>query len=140
MIPIRQMLCANGLTVDQVLERRPWLHLFGNWNSMEQRVRDYDESYFLVHNVMMDRIELHCAENYGDTMSFVVIKEELDNGKLIERIRRTDQKTRGIHTIYDEMELQKQKHQQSLDRELKNSCETIAKELYPVVKKTFANY
>lgn len=137
MIPIRQMPCENGLTVGQVLDRKPWLHLFSNWNHMEQRVREYDPCYFLVHNVLRDRIELHCTENKTDTYSFVVSQVELNSGKLVDHIRMTDQKTRGIHTIYDEMALQNEKYEAAKARELRNTCETAAREMQPLMKKAF---
>jgi len=84
---------------------------------MARRVREYDNSLFLVFNTKSQKYELHSLDNKGNTFCATIPYDQLD-ARLETLIRKGDIRNRG-YRIWEEMEQHNerlQKQQDAYDR------------------------
>ena len=114
----------------------PYLvHVTDSVNDIPQRVKAYNNSLFVVWNARTEKFEIHSHENKGSTYCFEVPHKTLD-ARVIEQIRRTDVRNRGMKII-EEMDESNRRLEEAEERKRKNWIEDVAKETRWHFKKAY---
>lgn len=126
----------NGQTLYSYLQNRPYLTLIkDDVLGIAKRIQKYDPSFFVAFNSAKEKYEVHNIENNHNTYCFTV-EGELDSRTLHE-LYKTDSKVHGVHTLFDELELQNEKEEQANKKELKDTAHELARETSWHWKKAF---
>jgi len=128
---------SNGQSLGSYLRNRPHLTLITHdVYDISGRVQAYDPTFFIVRNKPKETYEIHNIDNGRNTYCFTA--KELD-ARVIETLRKTDTKVHGVHTLYDELELQNQKEEEQKKKDRRDVAEGLARETAGHMKKAFAH-
>ena len=100
--------------------------------NIAKRVREYDDSLFIVFNTKSQKYELHSLDNKGNTFCMTIPYNQLD-ARIETLIRKGDIRNRGME-IWREME----HHNEQLERQLRESHKRERRALIADTRSLFA--
>lgn len=99
-----------------------------------ERLKEYDESFFVVFNFKNKKYEVHSTDNLFNTYCFTVPYNELDS-RTIDLVMKNDTNKKSAKEFINEIEDHEYKVEKRKDRELKNWIEDVSKETHSAFKK-----
>lgn len=99
-----------------------------------KRLKEYDESFFIVRNHKTKKFEVHSTDNIFSSYCFTVPFDELDQ-RTIDIVIKNDTKNKGAREIEREIDEHNEKLEKSKEKDFKNWAESVAKETYSAFKK-----
>lgn len=106
--------------------------------NIPQRLKEYDESFFVVYNTKSKKFEVHSTDNLFSTYCFTVPFNELDS-RTIDLVKKNDTKNKGPQDIEREINRHNEKIEEKKDKDFKNWIEDVAKETHSAFKKDLDN-
>lgn len=119
----------NRLEADHKQHLRP---LFHDLHDIGRRIRQVDDTLFIVRNVRKARFEVHCLEHRPSTFAWVVPWDVLD-GRVLEkardnRIERHPDPAGEVARYNDQLE-------RSIQRDMDRQINDAAREMHPAFRK-----
>jgi len=120
--------------ITQRLADKPYLELvFSDVHDIARRIREVDDTLFIVRNHWACRFEVHSLEHRPNTLAWVIPYRRLDV-RTIRRARRNNLLVRG-KKIFRELDRKNERLETSVRRKRKNDMEALAKETRPLFAK-----
>lgn len=99
-----------------------------------QRLKEYDDSFFVVFNNNNGRFEVHSTDNLFHTYCMTVPYEELDS-RTINLVKANDTKNKGAYEIEKELNAHNAKVEVQKEKAKNKWIDDVARETYSAFKK-----
>ncbi|MBO8161337.1 MAG: hypothetical protein H0Z24_06835 [Thermosipho sp. (in: Bacteria)] len=125
------------MDIELKLSTHPYLILVKtNVYEIPERLKEYDDSFFVVFNTRTKKYEVHSTDNIGNTYCLTVPYNELDC-RTLELVKRGDIKARGMKAIIREIDEHNEKIEKKNKREFHNWVQDVARETQWHFRKAF---
>lgn len=113
------------------LTRKPWLRPVqadhGDLYDISRRIREIDDTLFIVWNVLRSRYEIHCLEHRPSTFAWIVPWPVLDS-RTLEKARHNRVGRVSTSDWLREIDDHNDRLERSKDREFENYTQSFARE------------
>lgn len=116
--------------VRRVLSGRPWLWLIEG--PIAERLREVDDTLFVVRNTVEARFEVHCLEHRPDTMAWVVPWQELDE-RMVRKARENRVERQG--DLLRRMDERNERRRESKQRDFHNWIHGVSEDTRSIFKR-----
>ena len=99
-----------------------------------QRIKEYDDSFFIVRNHKSQKFEVHSTDNLFNTYCFTVPYDELDS-RTIDIAMKNDTKKKGFREIEREIVEHEEKMEKEKEKKARDWANDVARETYSAFKK-----
>ncbi len=112
---------------------KPYLRpLFHDLHDIGRRLRDVDDTLFIVRNVRNGRFEVHCLEHRPNTFAWIVPWDVLD-GRVLEKAR--DNRIERHPDPAGEVFRHNEDLERAIQRDRANRINDAAREMHPAFRK-----
>lgn len=134
---IGRMRLKNGQNVDWLAQKMARTHVLitNDVYEISRRLREYDETYFILLKKATGQYEVHNADNVGSTYCLTVPHDTLDQ-RTIDLVRSTDTQRIGVKERMDQIMKEEQDLEEAKKKETKNVAEAMARETADDIIKT----